>query len=372
MRFPRAQLEDWLRDSYFTARYDLGCSGVQSWSYRELRGLLDLGDEFFDSVVFDDNPSFGASATRAAVARRWGDGDADRVMVTHGSSEAIFLAAVGLLDAGDEVVVVEPAYHALDSVAEAVGCKLVRWNLRPSEDFQPDLDALRALVTGNTRMVIVNFPHNPTGVTLTHPQLIELVELCAAHDAFLLWDGAFAELTYESATPLPDPAATYDKCVSFGTLSKGYGAPGLRFGWCQASPAVLEHMLPVRDRMTLALSPMIERLATAMVTHADRLLAPRLVQAGRNREELSDWIAAADGRVHGPIAAGGVTSFLRLAVPDVTALCERLLRECDVLLVPGECFGYPDRVRLGFGGDREDFAEGLSRLDRALGKEYRG
>src|SRR5262249_30689646 len=127
MRFAPARLEDWLRDSYFTARYDLGCSGVHSWAYRGLGTLLGLGSGFLEALVFDDSRSFGAAATRAAVAKRWGDGDPDRVMVTHGSSEAIFLVTAGLLDAGDEVVVTDPAYHALDSVADAVGCDLVRW-----------------------------------------------------------------------------------------------------------------------------------------------------------------------------------------------------------------------------------------------------
>ncbi|WP_433413081.1 capreomycidine synthase [Microtetraspora malaysiensis] len=369
MRFAPAHLEDWLRDSYFTARYDLGCSGVNSWSYRELRELLGLGTDFFDDVVFDDSPSFGAETTRTAVARRWGDGDPDRVMVTHGSSEAIFLVTASLLDPGDEVVVTDPCYYALDSVAEAIGCKLVRWRLDPTEDFQPDLDALRRLITTATRMVIVNFPHNPTGVTLTEPQLTELVELCAEHDVFLLWDGAFADLAHDPAAPLPDPATRYHKCISLGTLSKAYGAPGLRFGWCQAAPAVLRRLLPMRDRSTLALSPMVERLATAMITQADRLLAPRLAQARRNRGALARWIVAQGGSVDGPLAAGGVTTFLRLAVPDVPALCERLLRQHDVLVVPGDCFGHPDRVRLGFGGPSDDFAEGLSRFSRVLGEE---
>ncbi|MEU2388986.1 capreomycidine synthase [Streptomyces sp. NPDC012461] len=369
MRFAPARLEDWLRHSYFTARYDLGCSGVNSWTYHELDELLGLSPKFFDDLVFDDNPSFGAAPTRAAVARRWGDGDPDRVMVTHGSSEAIFLVTAGLLNAGDEVVVTDPAYHALDSVADAVGCKLVRWRLEPDEHFRPDLDTLRGLLSSTTRMVIVNFPHNPTGVTLSRAQQTELVELCAEHDAFLLWDGAFADLVYDPAGRLPDPAALYDKCVSFGTLSKAYGLPGLRFGWCQAAPTILESLLPMRDRMTLALSPMVERLATAVITDADRLLTERLTQARHNRATLADWIRTWDGQIDGLPAAGGVTTFPTLPVPDVTAFCQRLLDQEDVLLVPGECFGHPDHVRLGFGGPGDDFTEGLSRLDRALRTE---
>ncbi|WTW91942.1 capreomycidine synthase [Streptomycetaceae bacterium NBC_01309] len=368
MRFQPARLEDWLRDSYFTAGVDLGCSGVDSWSFADLDRMLGLGPGFFDAVVFDDSPSFGSDAVRAAVADRFGTGDPDRIMVTHGSSEGIFLLTAALLESDDEVIVTDPAYHGLDSVAEAAGCRLRRWRLDPADGFRPDMDALRRLITPNTRMVIANFPHNPTGVTLAADQQRELVELCADADAYLLWDGAFADLTHEPAEPLPDPAAFYDKCISTGTFSKAYGLPGLRFGWCHGRPDVLAALLPMRDRMTLALSPLVERLATAVLGQADTLLAPRLAQARRNREILTDWIADQERRIASEPAAGGVTIFPRVMVPDVREFCEHLLSDEDLLLVPGDCFGHPDRVRLGFGGPTDDLLEGLDRLARALAK----
>lgn len=121
--------------------------------------------------------------------------------------------------------------------------------------------------------------------------------------------------------------------------------------------------------MTIALSPMVERLAAAVVTHADRLLALRLPEMQHNRAALAAWMAAQEGRVEGSLAAGGVTCFPRLAVPNVRKFCERLLDSYELLLVPGDCFGHPDRVRLGFGGAGAALSEGLASLAHALTEE---
>src|SRR4051812_41527396 len=122
MRLPQAALEDWLRDYYCTATADISSSGVSAYSLGELREIPGIDTTEFDSIVFRDSPSCGAPALREAIARRWGNGDPSRVMATNGSSEALFLIMTALLQSGDEVVVVEPAYHSLVSIASGLGC----------------------------------------------------------------------------------------------------------------------------------------------------------------------------------------------------------------------------------------------------------
>ncbi|WP_239163289.1 capreomycidine synthase [Paractinoplanes rishiriensis] len=365
-----ARLEDWLRDRYFTATYDLSSSGVEPWSYGELRDRLGLDPARLDRIRFTDNPSLGNGCLREALAARFAGGDPDRVMTTHGSSEAAFLVFNELLSAGDRVVVVEPAYHALRDVPEAIGCEVVPWRLPAERDFAADLAELDRLVAPGTRMVIVNLPHNPTGATITAAQQRELVDVVRGAGAYLLWDAAFAELTY-GGPALPDPALTYRRCISLGTLSKAYGLPGLRVGWCVADPDLLPRLLPLRDRMTLALSPLVEFVATAAVRRAGVLLADRLRQAAENRESLLAWAATAPGVAPLAPPAAGVTAFPRLLVDDVDAFCTGLLAAEGVLLAPGSCFGHPDRVRLGYGGNRRDFELGLERTSAMLAKVAR-
>ncbi|MDG5803806.1 capreomycidine synthase [Streptomyces ossamyceticus] len=366
MKLRRAPLEDWMRDFYFDTSIDLGSSGVQCWTLAEVRRLLDISHDDLDALAFDDSPSYGSPALRTALARRFGDGDPERVMATHGSTEAIFLVMNALLSPEDEVVVIDPGYHSLWSIAESIGCRLKRWRLRPEDGFVPDLDALRALITPRTRMVVVNLPNNPTGATLRADQFDAFVSLVADSGAYLVWDGAFSELTH-GAPPLPDPVLHYERCLSLGTMSKAYGLPGTRVGWCLGAPELLARFLPLRDALTICLSPLTEYVAERAVVHADRLLAARGPQTARNLRRLTTWAEAHADLVSFTPPGGGCTAFPAFpGVSDTEELCRELGSTYDVLLVPGSGFGHPDRVRLGFGGAEAEFAEGLDRLGRAL------
>jgi len=271
-----------------------------------------------------------------------------------------------LLRRGDEVVVLAPLYQQLHSIAGAIGCRLVRLPLAWDRGYVLDLDAAAALIGPRTRMIVVNFPHNPTGATLTVPQQQELIRLAARAGAYLVWDAAFGELTYEEP-PLPDPGRFYERAITMGTLSKAFGLPGLRLGWCLAPPEVLAHFVRIRDYLTLHQSPLVELLARRVIENGDLVLAPRLRQAARNRRTLARWIDEQGELVRWVEPAAGVCAFPRLEqVADVDAFCRRLAAEHGLLLVPGSCFGCPRHVRLGFGGESSRVEEGLRRLGAAL------
>lgn len=366
MEIAPALLEQWMRQYYFDTDIDIGSSGVESYSFFELRRFLDLSQNDLDQVTFDDSRTLGGPGLREAIGDRWANRDAGRVMATHGSSEGIFLAMNALLQPGDEVITVSPRYQQLSAIAESNGCKLKDWSLDFDRGFVPDLEMLRSLVTKRTRMLVVNFPHNPTGASLTPGQQKELVDIVAEAGCYLVWDGAFTEMTYERP-PLPDPGTWYDRTITLGTLSKGYGLPGLRVGWCLASPEILERFVNLRDYITLHLSPLIELIAERAVRNANTLLGVRMEQARANLEILAAWIESHREFVDWAPPRGGVCGFIRmLGDCDVETFCHRLARERRVLLVPGACFGYPDFVRLGFGGSTQKFVEGLNRLTDLL------
>jgi capreomycidine synthase len=366
MEFPPALLEDWMREYYFNTNIDIGSSGVENFSLGELRNLFCLTQEELDRIVFHDSLTLGDEGLRRAIARRWQNGDPEQVMVTHGSSEAIYLIMNALLEAGDEVVVLDPSYHQLHSTAAALGCRLKRWRLRQEQRFVPDVEQARKLIGPLTRMVVVNFPHNPTGASLSVEQQSELIAATAEVGAYLLWDAAFAELTYD-CPPLPQPNSQYERSISTGTLSKSYGLPGLRVGWFLAAPEVLARCARLRDYITLHLSPLVELIARRAIEGADALLAIRVRQAQVNLEILAAWADEHQNLIEWVRPQGGVCAFLRLRhVPDVEAFCRHLARNYRVLLVPGTCFDYPDYVRLGFGGATSALEKGLACLSELL------
>jgi capreomycidine synthase len=361
-----ALLEQWMRDYYFETDFDLGSSGVRSFSLAQIRELTGLGPGDLDDVVFDDSWTLGGPGVRAAVADRFAGGDTSRVMITHGSSEAIYLTMTALLRPHDEVIVVDPAYQQLHGIAEATGCRVRRWPLDPAHGFEPDLDALSAMVGPATRMVVANFPHNPTGASISAGQQRRLVDIVARSGAYLVWDAAFAEITH-GGPPLPDPGGWYDRAISYGTLSKCYGLPGLRVGWCIAAPEVLEKCVLVRDYVSLHLSPLVELVAARVITAGDRIVEIHRELATANLAVLDDWMKEHSGHVEWARPRGGVCTFVKFTqIRDVEAFCHRLARQDRILLVPGSCFGYPQYARLGFGSAAREFETGLATLGRHL------
>lgn len=366
MRLPAAPLEDWLRERYFTAGIDISCSGVQPYTMAELRGITGLRYADLDELVFTDGYSVGSLAVREAIARRWGDGDPGRVLTTNGSSEAISLVLTSLLRPGEEIVVVQPGYHLLVEFALSLGCEPRVWQLDRERDWRPSLDELEELVTPRTRAIIMNFPHNPTGVCITEPELRRVVEIAGRAGAYVLSDAAFTDLM-PGGDRLPYVSTLYDRGIDFGTFSKAFGLPGLRFGWCVAPPDVIADCVHIRDYTTLHVAPVVELLALGALEHTDAVVRPRLQQAMRNLEVLEKWVADNAGRVEMAPVLGGVAAFPRLiGLGSTDAFCDRLFHERSVLVIPGSCFGVPEHVRVGFGGPPAELVEGLDRLAEAL------
>lgn len=361
-----ALLERWMRHYYFAVDADIGSSGVENFSFRELRQRLGITHEELDRIVFHDSQTLGGEGISQALADRWTGGDTSRVMVTHGSTEANFLTMTSLLRPGDEVVVLDPFYQQLYAIAAGIGCSLKRWPLRWEQAFHPDLDELQELLSPATRMVVVNFPHNPTGATLTSAEQQALIRAVENVGAYLVWDGAFTDLTYDTP-PLSEPTRLYPRAISMGTLSKAYGLPGLRVGWCLAPPEVLEGFAHLRDYTLLHLSPLVELLAQRAIEQAEELISLRLAAARKNLQLVNDWLAEHGDDLEWVPPAGGVCGFVRFRRPiDVDAFCHRLAQEHRVLLVPGSCFHQPRFARLGFGCPEAELRQGLDAVSALL------
>ena len=366
MHIQQAKLEDWYREKYFIADTDISGSGVEDFSLADLKELIGITNEELDQLVFHDSPTPGSLKLRQAIAEHISDGDHKRVMVSNGSTEAIFLVMNTLLEAGDEVVVLDPCYWSFDHIAASIGCTIKRWKLREDQQFTAAMEDLDQLLSPSTRMLIVNFPHNPTGATLSKTEQAVLIEKVKEIDAYFLWDAALNQLSYENP-PLPDVSQFYAKAISFGTLSKAYGLPGIRLGWALAAPEILQKCIDFRDYTSLSTSPLLELIAQRTIEKADRVLSKRLAQAKKNLEILTKWVDEHREYIQWAPPKGGVTGFIYFkTISDVDAFCQYLLDHYGVLLVPGSCFNRPDYARLGFGTNTKTLETGLRHLSQAL------
>jgi len=369
MKIVSASLEEWMREYYFDVEIDVGSSGVEPFSLHEIRAITGVSTDELDAIVFRDSRTFGDDRLRRAIANRCGDGRPERVMATHGSNEALFLLMNALLEPGDELITLYPGYQQLFSTAEAIGCGVRRWPLRFENGFAPDPDELRRLITPKTKMVTLNFPHNPTGAAVDPTLRREIASIADSAGLWVIWDEAFAELTYESRECCAGPS--HERSIQTGTLSKAYGAPGLRVGWCIAGPVVLNRCAHLRDYITLHLSPLVEHIASRILECADEFVGRRLREVWANLATVTLWAKDVAQDVEWIPPRGGVCAFPRLGVPDVDGFCRFLASRYRVLLVPGSCFGAPQHVRLGFGCSSDDLQKALVLIKAAL-KDYLG
>jgi aspartate/methionine/tyrosine aminotransferase len=354
-------LERWFARHEFTAPLHACASDVEAPSMRE---LLDRASpatrEAWDTLRLGYTEAPGHPRLRAAIAALYEDVEPDDVLVFAGAEEAIFAWANTQLGPGDHVVVVWPSYQSLHEVARAAGAEVSLLELRHEDGWALDLDALRALLRPETRAIVVNFPHNPTGAQLDP----DAFEALLALDVPLFCDEVYRWCEHEGVPRLP--AGAERGHVSLGVLSKTFALPGLRIGWVACRDrALLERLAAFKDYTTICSSAPSEILAIAALEDADWLIE-------RTRGIVAPNLALADALIAGSDALewvrprGAPIGYPRLLHGDVDAFARDLLAEQGVLVLPGSVYGHAgDHFRIGLG--RTDLPEALERMEAFLG-----
>jgi aspartate/methionine/tyrosine aminotransferase len=359
--------ERFLAAHEFTAPYILCASDCESLTVDELLQLAGMSWERLGRLRLGYTDSQGAPALRERIAESYANVSADQVIGLGAPEEGIFLTMHALLEPGDEVVVLTPCYDSLVNVAEYLGCRVARWLLvETAGGWQLDLGALEKLVTPRTKLVVVNFPHNPTGYLPTHDEWQAIVEIVKRAGAWLFSDEMYRGLEVDLSARLPSGCDVYERAVTLGGLSKTYGLPGLRTGWLALQDTELrDRLLGWKDYTTICASAPSEILAEIALGVADKL-------ATRSRAIVQDNLVSAESFFsrwreifcwHRPMA--GSVALVGLRDQSAEDFCRRLVAEGGVLLLPSTGLGFGDgHVRFGFG--RLGFSEGLAKLDSYL------
>ncbi len=373
MKIETFALERWMTTYELTARYDITESGIAPMTVAEVIGLApaDEREELLARVLgtrlgYSEAP--GSHTLRSLLAETYEETGPEHVLVTTGAIEANFLAFNVLLEPGDHVVAVAPAYQQLHSVPRAIGCDVSLWRLRPEDGFRYDLDELERLLTPRTRMIVVNTPHNPTGTVLSDDELRRIYRLAEERGAWLLCDEAYRWLDVPGGEPLAQPVRNLGpRAISVGTFSKPFGLPGLRTGWLAAPADVIAACWAMRDYVSLSPGGLNDLLASVALVHRDQVIA-------RNRGIVAANLAAADAwfNEHADVVSwqpprGGLLAMVRYALDlESRDLADRLASQYGVMLAPGSAFGYEGYLRLGVGAVPETFAGGLARTAECL------
>ena len=233
-------------------------------------------------------------------------------------------------------------------------------------------DDLRGLLTERTRLVVVNFPHNPTGYVPTHAGYTSLVDIVRQSGAYLFSDEMYRFLELDRETTLPAGCDVYRKAVSLSGLSKTFGLPGLRIGWVATRDHnILEQMRLLKDYTTICSSAPSEILGIMAVRSRENIIARQMTRIRKNIEMLDDFFSKYSDCMCWNPPLGGSICFPRISLTDDTSeFCETLIRETGIMLVPSNVFQYGNHhVRIGFG--REDFPEIIERFSTYIDSHLR-
>ena len=373
MRIAEFELERYFARWEFAVRHILCASDIQAFSLRELLALADGGTrEKWDALTLGYTESLGHPLLRAEIATLYENVSADDVLVTVGAEEAIFLTMQGLLAPGDHAVVVWPAYQSLFEVARSIGAELTLVPLE-ARDWSLDVDVVERSVRPNTRVIVVNSPHSPTGALLERPAFDRLVALAEHRGITLFSDEVYRGLELDPRTRLPAAVDRGPHAVSLGVMSKTFALAGLRVGWIATHDSALrQRVAALKDYTTICGSAPSELLALIALRARDAVMARSHAIIGDNLPALDALFAEFADQIAWVRPRGASVGFPRLVAHDVDvdAWCARLIESEGVLLLPGSRFLYPGpHFRIGFG--RTDLRAAAERFAAFLQRERR-
>ena len=324
-------------------------------------------------------PGIGVPALRRAVAahqqRHYGlelDPDS-QVVVTTGCTEGIAAALLGIVEPGDEVVVLEPYYDSYVAMIQMAGGVRRPVTLR-APDFRLDLDELRAAVGPRTRVLLVNSPHNPTGTVLDEHELAGLAEVARAHDLVVITDEVYEHLTFDGTPHVPLAAlpGMAERTLTLSSLGKSWSLTGWKVGWATGPEHLVQAVLDAKQWLTFTSgSPLQSAAALALDEHDD--FPVRLAEdLARRRDLLCEGLAAAGVPARSPQGTYfTISDVSSLGWADGMEFCLALPERAGVVAVPALALhDRPDGpgqhlVRWAFCKPTEVVAEGVSRLRAA-------
>jgi aspartate/methionine/tyrosine aminotransferase len=372
MRLQDFALERFFARWEFSAELLLCASDVEGWPMRELLELADEdGHRRWDELRLGYTESAGDPALRAEIAGLYEHLTADDILVFAGAEEAVFALHNVLLGPGDHAIVVRPAYQSLAEVARAAGAEVTRVELRAQDGWRLDVSEVRAALRPNTRLILVNEPHNPTGSLSDRATFERLVELAADSGARLIVDEVYRFLEFDPADRLPAGADALATGVSIGVMSKSFALAGLRIGWVATRDRdLLERLAAFKDYTTICSSAPSEILALIALRARDRVLARNRAIIDANLPRLDAFFERSGGTFEWIRPRGGSIGFPRLAAEvPIDRFAEDLVRETGVLILPGTVFGDTgNRFRIGFG--RTNLPTALERLETYASRRF--
>ena len=374
---PTFRLEEFLGLWEFKARYHLTASDAESMTIEELLALGDDADrEEFMNLPLTYVDTWGGPELRQAIAETYERVDADHTLVFTGAEEALFWTLQELVGPGDHALVSVPCYQSIETVTLSTGADVTPLIMRPENGWALDIAELHTLLRPTTKLIAVNYPHNPTGYVADEVDLCELAALCEVRGIRLFCDEVYRGVELDEKVTLTQVADLSDTAVSLNVVSKSYGLPGLRVGWLACRDHELLERLEKRKHYTaICNAGPAELLATVALRNRERIWRRNRDIIAANLPLFEDFFRRWSDVFEWEPPMGGCVCYPRYTGGDVEDFCARLLDEEGVLVLPASIYQSElaetpaDRFRVGVGRVAVD--EGLHAFDRFMHRELK-
>ena len=370
MKFPSFDLERIQSIYENSVEINLTESGIEPLSLKELMNPKEL--EELLNLPLGYGYTQGTPLLRQRISNLYEGADENNVLVTSGSSEAIFLSAVLTVSKGDRVVMMTPNYLSFNGVAEALGAEVDYVPLLKKEKWEWDLDCLDEAVSDKTKVISVCNPNNPTGSVLNLEQMLKIVEIAGRVGAYLLVDEVYigAELGSNLTKSF---LGMYEKTIVTSGLSKSYAHPGLRIGWIVSGKRLVEEAWAIKDYTTIASSSLSQHIATKVLEPETiaKLRSRTKELLNKNLETFSKWILPYSNHLSFLKPEAGGFAFVEYDMDtNSTELVHDLRKNEGVFIVPGDSFGIDKYFRIGLGHESIGFSKGLDLLSEGLTRVF--
>jgi aspartate/methionine/tyrosine aminotransferase len=353
-------LDMWLDSYEHDIEFNLAASEGPRWTLNEILSLASEEErrQFLNHKLGYSRPA-GAEGLRVAIADMQ-KVDVDAVQVVTGASEALLILMWLAAEPGANVILPQPGYPPFSALPESLRIETRYYAVRKENDFRFDLDEIKQFVDHNTKLILINSPHNPTGATISDAELDTLHEFTASREIPLISDEVYHPIYHgqatRSASRLPHATVIHD-------FSKAFPLAGVRTGWMiEHDPKRRELYWNARTIFSISNNTAGEMLAEIAMRHRDIVLGKTQETATRNLRQLASFMSEHRQTLGWIPPRGGATAFPWLVSGENSrAFCQGAAEQ-GILLAPGDCWDAPSHFRLGFAAMIDKFPNALDRL----------
>lgn len=348
------KLEDYLCAYEFKARHLLCCSDAESFSLKELIEMAAPNEKaLWDNLRLGYTEVSGFPRLREQIARSFYPTlSGDEILCFAGAEEGILCSSFALCEPGDQVIVLTPCYQSFMEIPRMLKAEVTEVPLKEENQWRINVDDIKQAIKPNCKLLVINFPHNPTGQVISQQELEDLVKLCDQHGIYLLSDEVYRLLGTPSQ-PWAKPAAEiYPRALSLGVMSKAFGLAGLRIGWIASrDQQLLKKIARVRHYTSICNSAPSEIISLIAIKNADKILARNNQIVDDNLSLLDEFFKRHENLFSWVRPQGGCTGFVKyINAESIDVLSTRLVEEKSVLLLPASIYNHSsNHFRIGFG-----------------------